>query len=192
MRSVVSRYVSLLLLFLTYTWLLMDRGWESFTAFAVFLSAFIGQDVYFQRLFHKNERDREHDQKLFDILLSDLPYEGVIRYLSEIDHAEGIRREVVKCVISFEHYWKSPEKTFINPRLQKEKEDLVRKLQQYIKLCATNTFRDEANRDYQGVPKEWRLTEPETYNGVTGQLNEAADRVVDVYKQLLKTGRKRL
>lgn len=192
MRKLIARYGSLGILFLTYTWLLKDTGWESITAFAVSLSIFIGQDVYLQNTFYKSERDRERDQKLFDNLLSDLPYEGVIRYVSEIDHAEGIRKEVVKRVISFEHYWKSPEKIFINPRLQKEKEDLVRKLQQYIELCVTHTFGDEANRDYQRVPREWRLLKPETYNKVTKQLNEAADNVVASYKHLLEVGRKQL
>ena len=78
---------------------------------------------------------------------------------------------------------------FVNPKLEKIKEELRNEIIKFSGIVAIKTFPENGG---QGVPREWEQKRPTEFNTVINDLNNTATKICQIYDKFIIKGRKEL
>lgn len=133
---------------------------------------------------------RDHDKKLYDKFLEELPY-SVIEYIDETDMAGVFFIDQFDKLSGFATSWQNPVNNFIHPKLNELLKILLTEIVSQRYMIARNTFRRN-DSGKQEVPPEWRERDRGKFEEVTSQLNASSGKIVKIYNELTILGLKLL
>ncbi|WP_312766333.1 hypothetical protein [Epilithonimonas sp.] len=138
-----------------------------------------------------DEESKKLDIQLFNKIRTEfLPAEKDINWLREQSFNNGFQKEKAYTFFDFDEMLsENPNFEFLNSDLEELKRKLIQKIQIFTNDLSVNTF-PENNKDFQGVPKEWRDNHPEKYLNAVQILNKDKKEVLDSYDELIRAGRK--
>lgn len=133
-----------------------------------------------------------HDGTLFKELTSLLRTDGVIGFLDRTSMAGfPFRSSALDPIREFYSEWSAPEREFIDPELEALRQTLWSKCDAYYGTIAHETFPTN-HPDFQTVPPEWEIEQPERFERVVKQLHSLAGDIVKLHADLVRTGRAKL
>jgi hypothetical protein len=187
----ILRYISLVTLCVSSGWLAKySNNIEPWITFLVSLSAYIATDVFFSRK-KKSELTQIPDRQLFHQLSSLLSENGMIHYLMDHDIASGFEPNITSPLQDFIHNWNDPQHTFHDRKLNKQLNQLLVNISEFLIEFAYKTYPD--HRNYQKVPDEWIENGKEKqYWATVKTLNKLSDDIVLSYNKLSALAKKRL
>jgi hypothetical protein len=133
------------------------------------------------------EREVESDKKLYQKLLTDLPFDGPILMLKEHDFLGSFNLDEIKPLNNFVYYWQSAEYTFVDDNLEKVKHELLEKVGEFTQAIAQYTSRNAYG--FQAVRVDCQLHDPAheaRFREEAGIINVAASEAFDCHQKLIK------
>lgn len=132
---------------------------------------------------------RVHDHALFNELSALLHSDGVIGFLDKANMTGFSHlRSKLDPLWDFYHGWNQPEREFISPQLESIRSKLWAKADEYSGVYSNNTFGTN-NPGWATVPPEWEFENPEHFSAVVRKLHSLAGEIVDLHRELIRTGR---
>lgn len=132
----------------------------------------------------------EHDRRLFQKLVDELPSDGAIRFLREQPMGFSWPRRKIDPLERFAHEWNTVEREFVREELERGRKDLLAKANAYVGIVTRNTWPVGSNHDLVSVPSEWELEQPERFSKTVATIEVAGDEVVSAYEDLVRLGRR--
>lgn len=149
--------------------------------------------AHYPQLKAEHSTAREHDKVLFNGLTSLLRSDGVIGFLNRTNMAGfAFRSAELDPLREFYYEWNAPEREFITPELEKLRQELWSKVDAYYGTISRETFATRSNVDFQTVPPEWEIDQPERFWRVVNLLHTLAAEIVRVHAEFVRTGRAKL
>lgn len=84
-----------------------------------------------------------------------------------------------------------PEFEFLDSDLNELKKELDYNIRTLLHTIGINTFKLGINPTLFAVPREWREEQPERFNEVVNKVNHHANKVVEIYNELVRVARKK-
>jgi hypothetical protein len=138
----------------------------------------------------KRDLPKEHDQKLYDVLLELLPTSGIINFLGQNNMAGfSFLDSNLEPLFIFHREWNKPDHEFIYPELESIRKQLWQKADDYLEIIATQTFSTGRSAERRSVPEEWEYEQPERFSRVVKSLHDLASEIVALHGTLIRTAR---
>lgn len=137
-----------------------------------------------------NDNTLKLDLELFNKIKNDLlPQDGAIYWLRHNNFA-GFSFNVEKLdqLDYIEHEAKKSDFEFLNPELEKLKTELLKEIEAFTTLMATNTF--PTKNGLQSIPSEWEREQPDRFRKVVNEVHENKHRLCEKYDELIRNGRR--
>jgi hypothetical protein len=102
----------------------------------------------------KKDLPKEHDQKLYDVLIELLPTAGIISFLDQNNMAGfSFLDSKLDPLRTFYYEWNKPDHEFIHPELESIRKQLWQKTDDYLEIIATQTFPLGRSAERRSVPE---------------------------------------
>lgn len=138
----------------------------------------------------KKDLPKEHDLKLYDMLLELLPTSGIINFLDQNNMAGfSFLDAKLDPLRTFYYEWNKPDHEFIHPELESIRKQLWQKADDYLEIIATQTFSLGRSAERRSVPEEWEFEQPERFSRVVKSLHGLASEIVVLHCTLMRTAR---
>jgi hypothetical protein len=187
MKKNILKIFNIIVLMLSFAWLVSYFNWEPFIATIISLSTLVGLEMSDKKSLKMNP-----DVDLFNRLLKDLPTEGSISFISTHDFHNLFDIKELDDLKTFVRHWNDAEHEFLNKKLEKKRRKLLLLIDELYENIGSYIFSDDYVVDKYRIPKEWRLIKPELYNQAAAVLHEASDKVFECHQDLIRQGRKSL
>jgi hypothetical protein len=133
---------------------------------------------------YDNEK-RKADKKLFNKIRKDL--NGDIYFIREHNFRGSFNTKNLQKLYAFEDIKNDPNYKFLNPKIEKIKNELVKNVIRFKDIALTKTFSLHPN--IVQVPTEWADTKPEIYNTVIQNLHTTANNICKCYDKFVLKGK---
>lgn len=184
-KTFVIILFSIILICVTVCWVYSKPSYETVIAF---LTALIGFFVYY---FHNNQKGfNKFDNDLFQQLLTIIPTQGAIEYLSSTDMERPIETKIINSLMSFSNVWIGAEYKFRDRKIERAKTNLIIAINDFFAEFNVNTYPRIDGRNE--IPIEWSEDSPEKYNQIRDILNKLADQVVIAHAELIRVAKKNI
>lgn len=142
---------------------------------------------HYPQLKIKENKALNHDRGLFEKLINLLPSNGVIRFLDQNNMAGfPFRDSEIHPIIEFYDEWQVPDKEFLDNDLELIRKSLHKKIGQYLKIIAEQTFPFDSKPGFRSVPPEWEDEHPELFKKVVGELHCLAGEIIEIHENLVR------
>lgn len=131
------------------------------------------------------------DKEVFATFQKQVPYSPALDYMKDRNFGYPYERAPLEALFEYGHYGDRAEFEFLDADLEAARAELVAAINAFSSVLATNTWPTHHPGVY-SIPEEWEWKAPERLNKVLPQLNDAATRVEQAYKALIRTARVRL
>lgn len=141
--------------------------------------------------FKYEDETLELDRKLFEKIRTEIMDENVALNLKDNSFSSypfDIRD--LDFIHNFTEEHKNPNFEFLNPKLEKIKEDLIKSVELLEDSLSKNIFATDikhSEKTFIGIPKEWKY---ERIENARNQIESAEKLVFIDYEKLIKTGRR--
>lgn len=134
------------------------------------------------------------DQEIFTKLRKIIPYDGTISFIRDHDFGDTFDRRVIKDFKNFRHECRyNPEFEFIDADLEGVRANLFKHIDDFLNCLAQNTFSDNRPGSHLiSVQKEFRYSKNESWPQIVREINNAADKVIETYDNLIRLCRRKL
>jgi len=141
----------------------------------------------------REDRVREHDQKLFNELQELLSLSGFITFIDQQNMAGfAFRDSNLEPLREFYYEWRKPEREFLSPEIEAAKVALWAKADEYYDVIAHRTFPADHNVDLRYVPPDWEITNPEVFRRSVDSLHTLAGEIVSLHREFVRVGKTHL
>jgi hypothetical protein len=147
------------------------------------------------RAWERYDRIAQKDKEIYTKILELLPHDNLL-FFKQHDFAGPFRRSQIKPIREFEEYCKRADFIFIDSKLEKMRNELLKNISDFTLLYAQEAFAFDSP-----VPDLVRVRYPEDMRhefegyerkSIVLRLNQLADEVSKSYETLVKTARKKL
>lgn len=135
-------------------------------------------------LVFQDQRNQEHDMKLFQKFLDTLPSNDAIQYLRDTPMEGIVDASRFRGLNKFIHEWDNAENEFMTRTIEKHKRKLMESISVFLGYFSLNTWNLREN--LQQIPPEWREDQPARYKKVETELNRMADNIVKTHQQFVR------
>jgi len=181
--TIINRYLLICGMIVSGVWLGSDFSWEPITVLLFSLAGFISTDVFLSR------KTNTHDKDLFNLFLTELPYDGSIKFIDEFNMAGwSFNRKELNQLQYFLIKWRAPEYRFLDKKLEKLRSELFKKINAYLSFLAVNTWVINSNFEFSSVPPEWEDEQPERFHEVVKKLHDSAGEIVKLHDDFVSLG----
>ena len=141
--------------------------------------------------FRYDSHSYENDKAVYDTILKELSFDGIIQFLRTNNFAGfSFRLSSLGELDDFYHTYPSdPAFEFLNPKLEQLKVKLMKDIDEFEGLIAVNTF-PGIREDLQTVPPEWETQCPERFWDAVNKIHNAARNICSDYDMIVKTGKR--
>lgn len=140
--------------------------------------------------FSYNENSMKIDRILFNKIRYELlPQNGAISFIRENNFA-GFSFDIdrINDLRNIEHEGRMPDFEFLNPKLEKIKEELITHIANFSKLISHNTYL--THNGLQTIPPEWEHEQPVKFRKIVNEIHNETSLICNKYDELIKTGRR--
>jgi len=198
MKTVVLKTLAFLGVLGAEAWFLWNPDgwnfeWEPLLAFGGALAALLGFEGYeASRSRTPPQAINSNDVRLFRKLLASLPSFPVIEFFKNHDFGGSFSREQIDPLYSFLQEWDNPEHEFVDAELEQKRKDFFAAAQLLGRTVAKNSAPNRTGL-LSVLPDEFRARErPDWVQRDAKEINDAANRFVELHAALVREGRKRL
>ena len=141
--------------------------------------------------FRYDKQSFENDKAIYDTIIKELSYDGIIHFLRTNNFAGfSFRLSSLDELDDFYGTYKDdPGFEFLNPKLEKLRQQLMKDIDEFECLIAGNTF--PGTRDgLQTVPPEWEHNNAGRFWEVVNQIHATAKRICEGYDTIVKKGKR--
>ena len=141
--------------------------------------------------FRYDNHSYENDKAVYDTILKELSYDGIIQFLRTNNFAGfAFRLSSLDELDNFYHIHESdPGFEFLNPKLEIMRVKLMKDIDEFEGLIAVNTF-PGIREDLQTVPPEWETNNPERFRDVINKIHNTAKNICADYDMIVKYGKR--
>lgn len=183
----ILKVTNLLALLLSEAWFIKQPDWEPAILFIGFLSSLIVQEIKSNNVKNNNMQDKE----LFIKLRNELPSnDGSINFLREHDFHNSFKIEKLNQIRTFARSWDNAEYEFLNKKLEKLRDELLKLIYEFINISSHHTFPLE--NDFQtAIPRYTDNHEiPDNVQKKIKQMNQLGDKIFIKHQELIKEAKK--
>ena len=138
------------------------------------------------------EEKIETDKKVYEVLVTILPWDGSIQFIRENNFAGfSFETQALKQLYDFLYKCNNPAFEFIDPDLEGLRLSLLENVNLFcttINLETYPTHRVERN----WVPEDWEFEKPDVFWNTVNKLHESARQICDIYDTLIKTATRKI
>jgi len=140
--------------------------------------------------FKYSETTKKSDIDLFDSIRNNVLDQGnTIHFLREFNFRGRFNLRNLDGLDNFIGSCRRTDFKFVNPKLEKIKEQLNNEIIKFSGIVAMKTFSENG---LQGIPREWEKNKPTEFNEVISDMNNTATNICQLYDKLIIKGRKEL
>ncbi|EKQ5902629.1 HNH endonuclease [Vibrio parahaemolyticus] len=134
----------------------------------------------------------ETDKVIYSNLLSILPWEGSLQFISSNNFAGfSFQTDKLKDLYSFLYACENPAFEFIDSDLESAKSNLMAEINNFTNLIGQNTFPTNS-MGFNHVPPEWEMQNHEYFHSVVNQIHDSARNVCKLYQELTRMAAQKL
>jgi hypothetical protein len=135
------------------------------------------------------KRKIENDRELLQRIRNLLSRNEAITILREHSFGDAFRDNLTDPMHQILWESREPEFEFHDNELEETKTSLIDAIDRFTNTVASETWHEEKSTEWRRVPKEWQWKQKDRLRRVVGELNEAADEIVQTYDDLVRKGR---
>lgn len=134
----------------------------------------------------------ETDKLIYQKLLSSLPWEGSLSFISTNNFAGfSFSKDSLNDLYAYDHLCSNPNFEFLDSDLEGAKANLLNHINYFTSLIGQNTFPTN-NSGYNHVPPEWETQNPEHFDEVVNKIHNAATAICNSYRDLTRVATRKL
>lgn len=139
-----------------------------------------------------DEKHRKFDSNILKEIKNILNDYHTIEFIRDHDFEGAYAQDRTDPLFSYFNKNKNePEFRFLDSDLNNLKKDLDTNIAKLLDVLVHNTFDLEVNKDFRGIPKDWREKAPEHHGEIVDKANHHADKIVEVYSELVQLANKK-
>jgi hypothetical protein len=140
--------------------------------------------------FKYTESTKKSDIELFNTIRNNkLDQDNTINFLREFNFRGLFNLSRLDGIYDFMEACKRTDFKFVNPKLEKIKEELKNEILKFSEIVAYKTFPENGG---QGVPREWEKKKPTKFKTTISNLNNTATKICEIYDKFIIKGRREL
>jgi hypothetical protein len=146
--------------------------------------------THYPQLRPRSDRAGDHDRKLYDAFLQDLPSSGVIGFVDHTDMTFPFEMRLLDPLATFLAKSKGPEQAFLTAEIETARQEFIETVKKYLAAVAVDTFPTGSALGWNSVPAEWAHEQPDRYWDTMSRLHDLAGEVVRLHRAVVEISRK--